>query len=255
MRKIMIAGNWKMNNGVSDSIKLINDIKTNDNIDILVSPTFVSLYPIVNNNNNNNSNSNILVAAQNMHYEESGAFTGEISPTMLKDINVNYVILGHSERRHIFKEDDALIREKVLSALKYGLKVILCIGELIEEREANKTDIVLEVQLTEALKGVDKDQIKNIIIAYEPVWAIGTGKVATPEQAQQAHHFCRAKISELYNDEIANQIRILYGGSLKPENAKELLEQSDIDGGLIGGASLKAESFNAIIDIAKDIKK
>ncbi|MCB9359243.1 triose-phosphate isomerase [Candidatus Woesearchaeota archaeon] len=247
MRKIMIAGNWKMNKTIAESIELVKGIKESGKVQVLVAPVFTALSAVCEARGDRK----ICVAAQNMHYEESGAFTGEISPLMVKDTGAKHVILGHSERRHIFKEDDALIKEKVLSAIAHGLKVILCIGEQLEEREAEKTNEVLDVQLTEGLKGITPDQMEDVIIAYEPVWAIGTGKVATPEQAQEAHAFCRRKIAELFGEDVAEKVRILYGGSLKPDNADGLLSQKDIDGGLIGGASLKADSFNAIIDAAE----
>jgi len=242
MRKLIIAGNWKMNKTISEAVDLAKQINSSEKVDVIVAPPYTSLKAV--------ADTGIKTAAQNMHYEEEGAFTGEISPKMVKEL-CDYVVLGHSERRHKFMEDDAIINEKVRSALSIGLKVIFCVGETLEERKAGKTEELLEKQITEGLKGVEN--LDNVIIAYEPVWAIGTGQTASPEQADEVHKFMRAKLKEIYTEESANNVRILYGGSMKPENAKELLSLEDVDGGLIGGASLKAESFNDLIKIAEEI--
>ncbi len=246
MRKMIIAGNWKMNKTLSESVELAKSINDSDKVGVMIAPNYTALAAV----KELIKDKKICLAAQNMHYEEEGAFTGEVSPNMLKDIGCGHVILGHSERRHVFMEDDAVIREKVLSALAHDIKVVLCIGEKLEQRETGKTNEILEMQLKEGLKGVEK--LDNVIIAYEPVWAIGTGKVATVEQVQETHAYVRSVIESMYDPEVASAMRILYGGSLKPENAPELLALEDVDGGLIGGAALKAESFNELISIGEN---
>jgi len=250
MRKLFIAGNWKMNTSTAETesllkafIPLVSDVQ---NIDIAVCPPFVYLHKAVYLT----QSSNIQVGAQNCYFESKGAFTGEIAPEMLKDIGCAYVIIGHSERRHIFGETDDGIHLKVKKALSAGLKVILCVGELLEEREADKTETVVETQLSGGLKDLSHEDLAGITIAYEPVWAIGTGKTATPDQAQEVHAFIRGWLRNQYNENVSGQCRIQYGGSVKPENAKTLLEQPDIDGALVGGASLKADSFAAIVRAA-----
>ncbi len=245
MRRRLIAGNWKMNKTVGESVSLCESLRlllkdVNDR-DILVCPPFTSLYPV----SKVIEGTNISLGAQNMFYEESGAYTGEISPVMLTDTGCRYVILGHSERRHIFGEDNELIGKKVYSAVKHGLVPILCVGELLEEREEGKTFDVVRVQLEEGLKFLSEDD--EFVIAYEPVWAIGTGRTATPETAQEVHRFIRLNISEMFSHEKAQSVRILYGGSVKPENISGLMEMEDIDGALVGGASLKADSFAKIV--------
>ncbi len=245
MRRLLIAGNWKMNKTVPEAIELVRELKERlkgvEDRDILVCPPFTALYPV----GRELEGSSILMGAQNMFYEEKGAFTGEISPVMLKDVGCSYVILGHSERRHIFGESDELINRKVISAVNHNLIPILCIGETLEEREKGETRQVVERQVREGLKGLKPED--EFVIAYEPVWAIGTGRSATPEMAQEVHTFIRDVLTELFEKEKAEGVRILYGGSVKPENAKGLLEMPDIDGALVGGASLKAESFSAIV--------
>ena len=248
MRKKVIAGNWKMFNNLTESIQLISELKkTLENFDdkaiVIVFPPFTSLETA----NELIKNSSIKLGAQNFYYEDKGAFTGEISASMLKSVGCNYVLVGHSERRTIFGETNNLINLKVKQALKNGLIPILCFGETLEERESNITESVIETQLKEGLIGIDLDAYSNIILAYEPVWAIGTGRTATPQQAQDAHKFVRKIIAQIANEEIANKIIIQYGGSVKPENAKELLSQADIDGALVGGACLVADSFYKII--------
>ena len=247
MRRLLIAGNWKMHNNIPESLDLVRKIlygvQNITVLDILVCPPFTALksvYDLI-------KGSNIKLVAQNVHWEMKGAFTGEISPLMLKDVGCEYVIIGHSERREYFKETDDIINKKIFAALKVGLKPIVCIGEKLEERESGVTEKVLEQQITEGLKGLSNEDMENITIAYEPVWAIGTGKTATPEIANTTQSFIRNKIKEIFNENIAEKIRILYGGSVKADNAKALLEQEHIDGALVGGASLDAENFIKII--------
>ena len=251
MRKTVIAGNWKMNNDLKESEKLIVELKTllqneKPNCDVIVCPPFTSLLEASKLING----SIIKLGAQNMHFEESGAFTGEVSASMLKSAGCEYVILGHSERRHIFGESDEVINKKIKKALSAGLKPIFCVGELLEERENGTTNDVVKRQVLKGLDGISADDMKNIIVAYEPVWAIGTGKTASPAQAQEVHEFIRDLIEIDYSLEVANDLVIQYGGSVKPDNAKELLSQKDIDGALVGGACLKADSFLGIIKSA-----
>jgi triosephosphate isomerase len=248
MRKTVIAGNWKMNNDLAQSEKLIVELKNllqneKPNCDVIVCPPFTSLSEASKLLNG----SQIKLGAQNMHFEENGAFTGEISASMLKSVGCEYVILGHSERRAIFGESNELINKKIKKALAAGLKPIFCVGELLEERETGITNDVIKKQVLLGLAGITEAEMKNIIVAYEPVWAIGTGKTASPAQAQEVHEFIRDLIEIDYSLEIANDVTIQYGGSVKPDNAKELLSQKDIDGALVGGACLKADSFLGII--------
>lgn len=248
MRRPLIAGNWKMHKTVKEALSLVKELR--DRIgepvdrDVLVCPPFTALHAV----SKEIKESSILLGAQNMFYELEGAFTGEISPLMLKEVGCSYVILGHSERRRIFKEDDELINRKVLSAVKNGIVPILCVGETLEERERGKVEEVIENQLKKGLDGVEGE----FVIAYEPVWAIGTGKTATPFQAQEVHEFVRSVLSEIFGKDFAESVRILYGGSVKPENAKSLLSMPDIDGALVGGASLKADSFSKIVYFDKE---
>ncbi len=248
MRKKIIAGNWKMNKNLSEAIQLISDLKLEIegkslNAEVVIAPPFIALEAA----KSLIKDSVIKLCAQNMHPSDSGAFTGEISADMLKSIGCEYVILGHSERRTLFGESDEFINQKIKQALKNGLIPILCCGESLEERENGTTFKVIESQLKVGLSGLSSDQIKSLVIAYEPIWAIGTGKTATPEQAQEVHAFIRKLLSEMANEEIAQEITIQYGGSVKPGNAKELLSKQDIDGALVGGACLKADSFRDII--------
>ncbi len=242
-RKILIAANWKMNKSIEEAINFIDsvkeDIKDTDK-EILICPAFTAIHALVKRC----ENTNIMIGSQNMFYEDKGAFTGEISPVMIKDL-CRFVIIGHSERRQFFNETDDLVNRKLKKALEHSLCPILCIGENLEERENDKTFSVIEEQLKQALE--DILDISSITIAYEPVWAIGTGKTATPEQAEEIHIFIRKKIKEMYDENIASGIRILYGGSVKPENVKELMEKENIDGALVGGASLEPESFVKLI--------
>jgi triosephosphate isomerase len=251
MRKKVIAGNWKMYNDLNGSKDLINKLvnglkKEEYNCEVIICPPFTSLAEA----GSLLKGSKIMLGAQNMHEAESGAFTGEISASMIKSTGSQYVILGHSERRTIFKESDELINKKLKAALKSGLKPIFCIGETLEEREKNITNDVLKRQIAVGLEGISESELENIIIAYEPVWAIGTGRTATPAQAEDAHNFIRNLIKDKYSKNAADNIIIQYGGSVKSDNSGELLSQPDIDGALVGGACLKADSFIAIIKSA-----
>ncbi len=247
MRKRIIAGNWKMNKTVPEAVELVKELKTMtgtvQDVDVVVCPPFVDLAPV----HDIIKGGPIGLGAQNMHWEENGAFTGEISADMLKSSGCEYVILGHSERRQYFAETDDTVNKKLKAALAADLIPIVCVGEKLEEREADKTEQVVQTQVKGAFFGISQGDAGKVVLAYEPVWAIGTGKTATPEQAQEVHALIRQLMSELYDQELADMIRIQYGGSMKPANAAELLSQPDVDGGLIGGASLKADSFMGII--------
>jgi triosephosphate isomerase (TIM) len=246
MRRYLIAGNWKMNTDRASGVALAKAIAAQaadaKEVDLLVCPPSVYLAAVAEAI----AGKAVAVGAQNMCAQENGAFTGEISSSMLTDIGVEYVILGHSERRTIYWETDKDVNDKTHKALTTGLTPIVCVGESLEEREGNKTADVIRTQFEGSLAGIEESQIASVVIAYEPVWAIGTGKVASPEQAEEVHADLRRLLSERYNAEIAEQVRILYGGSMKPGNAGELLSQPNVDGGLIGGASLKADDFLAI---------
>ena len=250
IRKKLIAGNWKMNKTSGDGLQLAQDIvhqvgKISD-VDIVVCPPFTALESV----GKAVDGSTVKLGAQNMHHEASGAYTGEVSAPMLRALFATHVILGHSERRTYFKEDDAFINKKVLAALKNQLRPILCIGETLAEREAGSTLKVVQTQLEGCMEGVSKELATSVVIAYEPVWAIGTGKVATTDQAQEVHAFIRSLLSKLFGEQIAQKVRIVYGGSMKPSNAPDLLNQKDIDGGLIGGASLETFSFVELVKAA-----
>ncbi|MCD6532149.1 triose-phosphate isomerase [bacterium] len=249
MRKKLIAGNWKMHKTVPEAQTLARQLADRlsdvNFADVAICPPFVDLYPV--SLILREKESKIILGAQNMHPEPKGAFTGEISAEMLLSAGAKMVILGHSERRHIFGETDEFINAKVRRALEVGLVPILCIGETLEQRKAGKTNDVLREQITKSLAGVQIDDPHKIIIAYEPVWAIGTGVNATPEQAQEAHTFVRGLLAQLWGEQVAQEVRILYGGSVKPANAQSLLTQPDVDGALVGGASLDADSFEGII--------
>jgi triosephosphate isomerase len=252
IRKKLIAGNWKMNKTSADAVSLAREIVFSVgkqlNVDIVICPPFTALESVAAAIDG----SLIKLGAQNMHFEDSGAFTGEISAPMLRALFATHVILGHSERRTLFGETDEFVNKKVLSALKNQLRPILCVGESLAEREAGTTLQVVQTQTERALDGVSRELAVNIVIAYEPVWAIGTGKVATSEQAQEVHGFIRGLLSKLYGEAVAQRIRILYGGSMKPANAADLLAQKDIDGGLIGGASLEARNFVELVKAAAE---
>ncbi|TXT59714.1 MAG: Triosephosphate isomerase [Promethearchaeota archaeon] len=250
MRKFIIGGNWKMNRGTPQAAKdmleeFIRLVREINNVDIFIAPPFTSLggASIL-------LNTNIKIGAQNMYFEDTGAFTGEISAKFLKTLNVEYIILGHSERRNIFKETDEMINKKLKKALEEGLKPVVCIGEHLEEREAGNTKNVIKRQMEGTFKDLKKEQIIRTVIAYEPIWAIGTGRTATPQQADEVHAYIREILEKTYDANTASSIRIQYGGSVKPNNARELFEMENIDGGLVGGASLEAASFAAIIKAA-----
>jgi triosephosphate isomerase len=246
-RKLVIAGNWKMNKTSAEALDLVNDLKLDlaniKEVDIVVCPPFTALCEV----SKAILNSNIRLGAQNMSENGYGAYTGEIAAGMLKEFSVRYVILGHSERRQFQKESDALIAKKALAAHAATLKPIVCVGETLAEREAGQTEKVLNTQVRGSLAGLSKAQMEETIIAYEPVWAIGTGKTATSAQAQAAHAFIRKLVGELFDETVARRVRIQYGGSVKPSNATELMSQADVDGALVGGASLEARSFADII--------
>ena len=246
-RKPIIAGNWKMYKTTADAVTLVNALKTEvagiTKTEIIVCPTFVSL-PAVNTAL---AGSNVQLGAQNVHWEKEGAFTGEIAPAMLKEHGVRYAVVGHSERRQFFGETDAGVNKRAKAALANGLRPIVCVGEMLADREAGKTEAVVAGQVRGSLAGFEKNQILETVIAYEPVWAIGTGKTASPAQAQEVHALIRRLLGEMFGADVAGKVRIQYGGSVKPDNAKELLGQPDIDGALVGGASLKAGDFAAIV--------
>lgn len=250
MRKPLIAGNWKMNMLRDSSVALIHQLldksKPSDKVEVAVCPPAVYLHDV----GAALRGSHIALGAQNMYHTEEGAYTGEISGKMLKDLGCRYVILGHSERRQLMGETDAHVNQKVHSALKVGLIPIVCVGETLEQREAGQTTNVVRTQTEGSLAGLTSEQAAGIVLAYEPVWAIGTGKTATPAQAEEVHADIRALLTKLFGADTAQKIRIQYGGSVKADNAKELLSQPNIDGALVGGASLKADSFLPIIDAA-----
>lgn len=248
MRKKIIAGNWKMHKDLNESQNLISRlsnglVKEEFKCDVIICPPFTSLGEA----GSLIKNTKIKLGAQNMHFEDKGAFTGEISAAMLKSVGCEFVILGHSERRAIFGETDEIINKKIKKALGAGLKPIFCIGETLQERESGIMKEVIKRQVTEGLQQVSKSEMEKIIVAYEPVWAIGTGVTATPEQAQEVHVFVRGLVSEIFGSDTAENLIIQYGGSVKPDNANELLSQNDIDGALVGGACLEADSFIGII--------
>ena len=251
-RKYLIAGNWKMNKNHSEATELadaiVSEMGNQTDVGIVVCPPFTALSSVAYSL----ENSSVRLGAQNMHSKNSGAFTGEISIEMLKSHFVSYVILGHSERRAYFGETNSFINEKVKTALEYKLNPILCVGETLEDRETGQTAQVIRTQLLESLAGIPTEIAEPLVVAYEPVWAIGTGKTATPEMAQDVHARIRMLLQERFNESVANKVRILYGGSMKAENALSLLAQVDIDGGLIGGAALDARSFLKIVEIARE---
>lgn len=247
MRTPLMAGNWKMFKTKEEAVAMATELKAlvadAGDVEALICPTFVCLDAV----SAVVAGSKVKLGAQNMHFENEGAFTGEISAEMLKSVGCEYVILGHSERRHIFGETNEMINKKVKAALAAGLKPILCCGETLEEREAGNTNKVVEDHIANGLTGLSADQMATVVIAYEPVWAIGTGKTATREQAQEVHAFIRPLLGKLFNGEVAAATRIQYGGSVKPDNVKDLMSEADIDGALVGGAALKADSFSQIV--------
>jgi len=252
LRQPFIAGNWKMNKTVSEAVKLVDGLKDRlpdqEQVEVGVCPPALNLIPVIQAA----EGSYIKVGAQNMHFEESGAFTGEISGPMLKEINTDYVIIGHSERREYYGETDLAVNKKVRAAFKYNLKPIVCVGETIEERQKGETEVKTELQVRAALTGLTEDQVGNIVIAYEPIWAIGTGESATAAQAGDVIAHIRNIMRNEYGP-AADEVRIQYGGSVKPHNIEEFMQQQDIDGALVGGASLKADSFAQIVNRTADM--
>lgn len=247
MRKPIIAGNWKMNNTNKEALQLVESIKEislNKDVEAVLCVPFTALQEV----KKLIVDTDIKLGAQNMHWEESGAYTGEISPLMLKEIGIDYCIIGHSERRQYYNETDETVNNKLKSSLTHGISPIICVGETLEEREANKEKEIVKIQIIKAFEGINADDIKNIVIAYEPIWAIGTGRTASSDDANAMCAFIRDTIGEIYSEEEKNIIRIQYGGSVKPSNVKELMEKSDIDGALVGGASLKADDFVKLIN-------
>ncbi len=247
MRKPLIVGNWKMNNSTAESVdlaeKLKKTVKDMAGVDVVVAPPFTALGSI----RDVIKGSIIKLGAQNLFWEDKGAYTGEVSPLMIRDLDCEYVIIGHSERREYFKESDEIVNKKIKAALRNKLKAIVCVGESLKEREENKTMQVIESQIKKGLQGLSLSEAKELIIAYEPVWAIGTGRNATPAQANEVHAYIRKLLSQIFNEDIASNIKILYGGSVKPSNSAELMSEKEIDGALVGGASLEDESFAQIV--------
>jgi triosephosphate isomerase len=257
VRKTIIAGNWKMYKTIAEAIELANNLKRelfnldSQQIDIVICPPFTALSEVAQVM----VDSNIQLGAQDMHWQDEGAFTGEISGLMLKDAGAKFVIIGHSERRQYFCETNESVNKKINSALKCGLIPIVCVGETLSEREKGRTFKILDDHVQNSLKDISDKDILNTVIAYEPVWAIGTGKTATPQEAEEAQKYIRDLLIKMYNKEIAQALRIQYGGSVKPENITELLQQPDIDGALVGGASLEFESFIKIVKKANQVEK
>ena len=247
LRTPIIAGNWKMNNTIAEAVQLVEKIKKSplkEDVEVVVAVPFTSLVGV----KKAIEGSRIKLAAQNMHWEDKGAYTGEISPLMLKEIGIDYCIIGHSERRQYFNETDETVNKKAKAALKYNIKPIICVGETLEQRENNEAEQIVEKQLLKALEGVEIGKIKDIVIAYEPIWAIGTGKTASSDDADKMCAFIRRIIGNKYGEQASKAIRIQYGGSVKPNNIKELMDRENIDGALVGGASLVAEDFVKIVN-------
>ena len=252
VRKPFIAGNWKMHNNLEESKKLVQAIvdasKNKTDVEIMIAPVFTA----INTVSKITKGTNVILSAQNCHWQEQGAFTGDVSPAQIKDAGASCVILGHSERRSIFGETDEIINKKLKTAVKFGLTVVFCVGETLQQRESGKTFEILSEQLKKGLADISKEQTENLVIAYEPIWAIGTGKTATPTQAQETHKFVRQELSKLFDESASDKIRIIYGGSVKSENIDAIMSRPDIDGVLVGGASLKAESFLRIINFKNE---
>ena len=246
MRKPLMAGNWKMHKTIPEAIAMVKELKplisAVTDVEVLICPVFTSIYPLANEV----KGTNIAIGAQNVYWEPKGAFTGEIATNMLVDAGCSFVIIGHSERRQYFGETDETVNKKTKAALASGLIPVVCVGETLQERETNETFKVIEKQIRDGIKNLTKEEAEKTVIAYEPVWAIGTGKTATPQQAQEVHEFIRKIYSQMYA-EASDKVRILYGGSVKPDNVSELMKQKDIDGGLVGGASLEAASFAKLV--------
>jgi len=247
MRRPIIAGNWKMNKTIDQSLDLVTKLKSEvaqvNDVDIVLCPPFTSLFVV----GKAIRGTNISLGAQNLHWEEKGAYTGEVSAGMLTNVGCQYVIIGHSERRQFFAETNQSVNRKVKTASKFGFTPIMCVGEKLEERERGVTEGVVREHITRGLEGLSGEEVLKIVIAYEPVWAIGTGKTAIPDQAQEVHSFIRGLLRELYDEVTASQVRIQYGGSVKPDNISDIMKEPDIDGALVGGASLDAKSFAQII--------
>ncbi|MDE0298683.1 MAG: triose-phosphate isomerase [Candidatus Poribacteria bacterium] len=250
MRTPIVVANWKLNKTVGEAVEFTSALKGMvsgvDGVEVVVTPAFTALNAVASTL----SGSNIHLSAQDVFWADNGAFTGEISPAMLKDVGCEYVIIGHSERRQYFGETNESVNKKVKAALSYDLRPIVCVGESLEDREAGRTESVIDNHVRNGIAGISPEAMQSAVIAYEPVWAIGTGVTATPDQAQDAHLVIRSLLSELYSVELAAQVRIQYGGSVKPENTSELMTQPDVDGALVGGASLEVESFAAIARLA-----
>ncbi len=247
MRKPIIAGNWKMNMTIADAISFVNDIKEqvkDTDVEVVIAAPFVMLKDL----KEVSKGTRIKIAAQNMHFEDSGAFTGEVSADMLNELGIDYVIIGHSERRAMFNETDETCNKKIKKAIEKGIKPILCCGETLEEREAGKEKQIVKSQIEKGLNDIAASDISNLVIAYEPIWAIGTGKTATSEQANDIIAYIREVVKDLYSDVESEEIRIQYGGSVKPANVEQIMNESDIDGALVGGASLKADSFVELVN-------
>ena len=246
MRKPIIAGNWKMHKTIADALEFVNDVKDrvkSNEVEAVICAPFTLLKDL----KEATKGTDIKIGAQNMHFEEKGAFTGEISPLMLKELDMDYVIIGHSERRQYFNETNETVNKKVLKALEVKIDPILCVGETLEEREAGNTKNVCKIQVEKGLENVSKEDLGKVVIAYEPIWAIGTGKTATSEDANDGIAYIRQVVANLYGD-LANEVRIQYGGSVKPSNVAEIMNQSDIDGALVGGASLKANDYVQLVN-------
>lgn len=247
MRKPIIAGNWKMNKTVAEGLDLINGIKAQD-LDSQVEALVCVPFTLLTEAKKALKGTDIKLGAQNMYFEESGAYTGEISPAMLEEIGVDYVILGHSERRQIFGETNEIVNKKIQAALRHGIKPILCVGESLEEREAGREVEVVTGQLEESLKGIGAEDMEKLVIAYEPIWAIGTGKTASSDDANKMLGDIREKLSSLYGQDVKDRVRLQYGGSVKPATIKELMDKPEVDGALVGGASLKVDDFTKLIN-------
>ncbi len=251
MRRAFIAGNWKLNKTISESVEFVNAVKASvagaTGVDIGIGAQFAALKSLADAC----KGTNIKIGAQDCYWEESGAFTGEVAPAMLIDAGCSFVIIGHSERRQFFGETNETVNRKIKAALAAGLEVIMCCGEMLEERERGVTNKVVKDHIVNGLAGLTVEQMKKVTVAYEPVWAIGTGKTATPAQAQEVHAFIRGLLKEIFGEATAQSVRIQYGGSVKPDNVKELMAQPDVDGGLVGGASLKPDSFEKLVNFGK----
>ncbi|MBN2259788.1 MAG: triose-phosphate isomerase [Clostridiales bacterium] len=247
MRKPIIAGNWKMNKTIDEGLAFIDDIKArvkDTDVEVML---FVP-YTLLKTMKDYTKGSNIIIGSQNVYFEDQGAFTGEISPLMLKDVGIKHTLVGHSERRQYFNETDEIVNKKILKAIEHEIDVIVCVGEKLEEREAHREAEVVRTQIAGAFKNVEADVLNRIVVAYEPIWAIGTGKTASSKDANDMIAFIRSEIEKLYNEDISEEMRILYGGSVNPSNIEDLMNQDDIDGGLVGGASLKADQFVDLVN-------